>query len=173
MGPVFIFLVAVTVASPVRSLLLWGGVDAGGQPYLEPAFIIDAQPALPETGGLYEVSGQTASGEELFSLRFDMPEVADGDGSSGFVFALPVQPGWAGNLASITLSGPGGSAILNEDTDRPVTILRDRRTGQIRGILRDSVGAAVAGDRVAALAAQPDIEVLTSRGIPDAEAWRR
>ena len=173
MGPAFIFLVAVTVASPVKSLLLWGGVDAGGQPYLEPAFIIDAQPVLPETGGLYEITGRTASGEELFSLHFDMPEVADGDGSSGFVFALPVQPRWAGNLAGITLSGPGGTAILTEDTDRPMTIVRNRRTGQIRGIFRDSTGATQArDDALAALSAEPDMEVLTSRGIPDAAAWR-
>ncbi|MCY4398699.1 MAG: hypothetical protein OXE96_05040 [Gemmatimonadetes bacterium] len=168
MGRVLISLVAVTVASPVTSLLLWGGVDAGGQPYLEPAFVIDAEPALPESEGAYEVSGRSVSGETLFSLRFDMPKVADGDGSSGFVFILPVQSGWAGNLASITLSGPGGTATLNEDTDRPVTIVRNRRTGQIRGIFRDSLGSAEAADRLAALAAEPDIVVLTSRGIPDA-----
>ena len=165
---------AAAITAQVRSLLLWGGVDAGGQPYLEPAFVVDAQPALPETGGLYEISGRTASGEELFALRFDMPEVADGDGSSGFVFALPVRSGWAGNLASITLSGLGGTVILDEDTDRPMTILRNRRTGQIRGIFRDSAGGAqTRDDALAALSAEADIEVLTSRGIPDAEAWRR
>ena len=165
---------AAAITGQPGSLLLWGGVDAGGQPYLEPAFVVDAQPALPETGGLYEISGRTAGGEELFSLRFDMPEVADGDGSSGFVFALPVRSGWAGNLASITLSGPGGTVVLDEDTDRPMTILRNRRTGRIRGIFRDSPGGAQArDDALAALSAEADIEVLTSRGIPDAEAWRR
>ena len=33
---------------------------------------------------------------------------------------LPVQPGWAGRLAGITLSGPGGSVTLDEETDRPM-----------------------------------------------------
>ena len=33
---------------------------------------------------------------------------------------LPVQPGWADQLAGITLSGPGGSVTLDEETDRPM-----------------------------------------------------
>ena len=124
--------------------------------------------------GEYKISGRTADGEELFSLSFEMPEVADGDGRSSFAFALPVQPEWADQLAGITLTGPGGSVTLNEDTDRPVTILRHPRTGQIRGILRGPRAVALArGDTAAALALEPDLEILTSRGIPDPEDWRR
>ena len=37
----------------------------------------------------------------------------------------------------ITLSGPGGSATLDADTDLPLTILRDPRSGRVRAILRD------------------------------------
>ena len=107
-------------------------------------------------------------------MSFEMPVVADGDGGSSFVFALPVQPGWAEELATITLSGPGGSVRLDGETDRPVTILRDPATGEIRGILRsvpDGTGSGV--DAVSALAVEPGVEVLTSRGIPEAEDWRR
>ena len=107
-----------------------------------------------------------AVGGELFSLRFDMPEVADGDGSSVFAFALPADPGWAEALASVTLSGPGGSVALDGDGDRPTAIVRDPRTGEVRAILRDRA-------RAQALAATLNAEVLLSRGIPDAEAWRR
>ena len=154
-------------ATPARSLLLWGGVDAGGAPFLEPAFVVDAPPSLPHSTGEYEITGRTTDGGELFSLSFEMPEVADGDGRSPFAFTLPVQPEWADRLASITLSGPGG-------TDRPVTILRDPRTGQIRGILRDLPLAAVTrGEAAAALSLDPGLEMLTRRGIPDAEDWRR
>ena len=83
----------------------------------------------------------------------------------------PVQPGWAGNLSSITLSGPAGSGTLDSDTDLPMAILRDPSTGQVRGILRDLPQA-----DVAALAPQvgPDsLDVLFSRGMPDAAAWSR
>ena len=62
--------------------------------------------------------------------------MADGDGSSSFAFVLPVHPEWGDELAGITLSGPGGSVTLDQDTDRPVTILRNPRSGQIRAILR-------------------------------------
>ena len=117
------------------SLLLWGGMDAEGEPFLHPAFVVDASPALPESDGPYRITGRTASGDELFDLNFAMPEVADGDGSSSFAFVLPVEPGWAGDLASITLSGPGGSFALDSDSGVPMAILLDPSTGQVRGIL--------------------------------------
>ena len=94
-----------------------------------------------------------------------------GDGASNFAFLLPVQPAWQETLASITLDGPGGSATLNGESDIPMAILRNPRTGQIRGILRDVVPAAIAAD--AAAGSSPRLEVLFSRGIPDTSAWRR
>ena len=66
-----------------------------------------------------------------------MPETADGDGSSSFALVLPVRPGWEGNLASITLTGPGGSVTLDGESNLPMAILRNPRTGQVRGILRN------------------------------------
>ena len=154
------------------SLLLWGGMDAEGEPFINPAFVVDAPPALPNDAGEHRIAGRTASGSEIFDLNFAMPEVADGDGSSSFAFVLPVEPGWADNLASITLSGPGGSVALDSDTDLPMAILLDPSTGRVRGILRDMPQA----DAAAVLAPQagPDsLDVLFSRGIPDAAAWSR
>ena len=165
-------LVAILTAQESASLLLWGGADGDGEPYLNPAFVVDAPPVLPDAAGQHRLAGRTDGGDELFSLDFAMPETADGDGSASFAFVLPVQPGWAGNLASITLSGPGGSATLDGDTDLPMTILLDPVTGQVRAILRDLPQA----DAAAALAPQAgldSLEVLFSRGIPDGAAWRR
>ena len=164
---------AAAATAPARSLLLWGGIDADSVPFLEPAFIVDAPPALPDSAGAYEVTGRTASGAEVFSLSFTMSEVADGDGSSGFVFALPVRAGWEGNLASLTLTGPDGTVTLDGDSDLSIAILRDPRTGQVRGILRDMPPATQAARDAAAGSADPGLEVLFSRGIPGAEAWRR
>ena len=166
---------AALVAEAATSLLLWGGVDSVGTPYLEPSFVVEAPPALPRSGGEYEVTGRAVGGGELFSLSFDIPEVADGDGSSSFAFALPVQDAWAGALASITLSGPAGSVTLDGDTNRPMAILRDPGTGQVRGILRDlpPVAAAAQADAAAALSPEPGLDILISSGIPDAAAWSR
>ena len=161
------------VAAPARSLLLWGGVGASGTPFLEPAFVVEAPAALPQSTGDYQIVGRSAAGDEMFSLTFEMPELADGDGRSSFAFALPVQPGWADQLASIILSGPRGLVTLDQDTNRPVTILRNPRTGQIRGILRDLSPAALDRDHAvsALVREEPGLEVLTSRGIPDPEDW--
>ena len=153
------------------SLLLWGGLDAEGEPFLNPAFVVDAPPALPDSAGEHRITGRTASGDELFALSFAMPEVADGDGSSSFAFVLPAQPGWASNLATLTLSGPGGSVTLDSDTDLPMTILLDPSTGQVRGILQDLPQADAAA--LAPQAGFDSLDVLFSRGIPDAAAWSR
>ena len=159
------------IGSPAKSLLLWGGTEGDGNPYLEPAFVVEAPAALPLAGGAHRVAGWTADGTELFSLAFDMQEVADGDGSSSFAFVLPVRPGWEDDLASITLTGPDGSTTLNSGSDHPVTILRDPRTRQVRGILRgEHIPAWAATD--AAGAGVSDLETLFSRGIPRSGTWR-
>ena len=161
-------------AAPVRSLLLWGGADADGAPFLSPAFVVEAPPALPDSAGAYTLTGRTARGTELFSFRFAMPRAADGDGGSGFAFVLPAEPGWAGDLAGITLAGPGGTFALNADSDLPMAILRDPRTGRVRGILREvPPSGRAAMDAVERSAAEPEFEVLFSRGLPDGAAWRR
>ena len=161
-------------AQRTKALLLWGGVGADGVPFLEPAFLVDALPELPRSGGAYELSGHSASGDALFSLGFDMPEVADGDGGSGFVFVLPVRPGWERDLASIVLSGPDGSVTLDGETDRPAAILRDPRTGTVRGILRDlAPTAGTRADAAASVSPEPGLEILFSRGLPDSRAWHR
>lgn len=164
-------------SAPGSSLLLWGGVDPSGVPFLEPAFVVEAPPALPRAGGGHRLVGHADDGRELFSLAFDLPAVADGDGGSSFAFALPVQPAWAGNLAGITLSGPGGSATLDRDTDRAMAIRRDPTTGQVRAILRDPPPEVLAKASPATAltpeSGQASVEVLFSRGIPDAAVWRR
>ncbi len=161
------------VAAPRRTLLLWGGVSEQGSPFLEPSFVADAPPSVPRVSGDYQVVGRTAGGDRLFSLSFDMEELADAEGRS-FVFALPVRDEWAGALESITLSGPEGATTLDRTTDRPMAILRDPDSGRVRGILRGAdVGALLgAAARPAGLAVARQ-EVLWTRGIPDAAVWRR
>ncbi|MDE0072391.1 MAG: hypothetical protein OXR82_07855 [Gammaproteobacteria bacterium] len=168
---------AVTASAPsataTKSILLWGGTDADGVPFLEPTFLVDAQPALPTAGGAYRISGRAgADGTELFSFTFDMPEISDGDGGSSFAFVLPRQDAWEGDLGSITLAGPVGSFTLDRDTDMPMTILRDRRTGQVRGFLRDPPPSTqAAADATDSVSRSTGLEMLFSRGIPSREAW--
>ena len=89
--------VARTPAITAKSLLLWGGMDADSVPYLEPAFVVEAPAVLPDSTGEHRLTGRTASGGELFSLDFAMPEIADADGGSSFAFVLPVRSGVGGH----------------------------------------------------------------------------
>ena len=147
-----------------QTLLVWGGLDEQGKPFLEPAFVMEAFPGLPAFSGAYALTGRDRDGEELFFLTFAMPELADAPGkSSSFVFTLPVQTGWS-SLASITLSGPGGSATLDGDTDSAMTIAREGIGGRIRAFWD--------GWREPSLD-RPELVLLRSRGIPAREEWER
>ena len=166
-----------TLANPAtaqqRVLHLWGGVDAKGAPRLDPAFVLDGHAYLPAADGPHRITGRDADGAELFALRFEMPVIADGDGSSSFVFALPVREGWADALASITLSGPGGSYTVDRSTDRPMAILRNPESGQIRQIMRDLPPGPEGREVAERTAAAEGWEVIFSRGIPEPVDWRR
>ncbi len=164
---------AGAAAVGTRTLLLWGGIEPDGTPFLEPAFVVDAPVSGPLSGGAYELEGTAGDGRVLFSTSFEMPEVAHGEGGSRFVFALPVEPEWGDGLAKVTLSGPGGTATLDPETDASMAIVRDRSSGRVRGILRDALTGSLASASAAALLSDPDIEVLVSRGLPGREAWRR
>ena len=158
--------------SPVRSLLVWGGIGEDGELFLEPAFAIDAPPSLPSEGDAHLLVGRDADGRELFSLSFGMQAIADGEGAAAFVFALPVQEEWE-RLASITLSGSGDSVTLDGDSERSMAILRDRETGQVLAIVDDLPPTTrTHADAVALLSPGPDFVLRFSRGIPDREAWR-
>lgn len=160
-------------AAFARALLIVGGVDRNGAPHLEPVFVIDAPPSRPRAEGAHRLTGTTEDGAELFALNFAMPEITSGDGSSAFAFVVPVQSGWTDTLARITLSGPDGSVALDAGTDRPAAIMRHPRTGKVRAILTDLPAAIRTVADAARLAPEPGLEVLFSRGIPDAAAWRR
>ena len=165
---------AAAADHPARTLLVWGGRDEDGRLYLDPAFVVDAVPSLPLAGGEYTIEGATADGMPIFSFSFDMPVTGDAEGeATSFVFTLPVQAGWADNLARITLSGPGNSVSLDESTDRPMAILRDPQTGKVRSFLTDLPTGTSAQTVVSETpTAGPGLEVRFSHGIPEPEAWR-
>ncbi len=158
---------AAANAPPTQTALVWGGLDSDGDPFLDPVFIVDAEPSVPPPGSDFRLRGRTADGGEAFALTFDMPEILDvEDGRSAFVFTVPVT--WTGTLASISLVGGGGSATLDQTTDSPMTILRDPVTGQVRAFLRGPQAAAMMVN-----GAEPGMETLFSRGIPDEAGQRR
>ena len=157
---------SASARAKTRSVMVWGGRGKDGRLFLEPAFIADALPALPPSGRESRLTGRTDDGEEVFSFTFDMPYVPDADGEqSGFVYAIPVT--WSGDLATISLGDGGTSVRLDQDTDSPMTILRDPATGQVRAILRKGRTAAME------VVGEPGLVAMFSRGIPREAAERR
>ena len=159
-------------AARTKSLLVSGRIGPDGVPSLDPAFVIDAVPVMPRAGGPHALTGRRADGSELFSVRFALPEIGDGNGGYGFTFALPVQAEWETELASLALSGPGGIVEMTEGSEPPVAILRDPATGQVRAILRDLPAGPPALGAAEARAPEPGLEALVSHGLPDMAARR-
>ena len=157
---------------PEKSLLLWGGVSEEGELYLEPAFVVDVQPFLPEEGGPYRLAGVDADGNTLFRLNFPIYSIADSEGGA-FAFTVPVRADWAGRLELITLSGHEGFVELTKGGGGSAALLLDESTGSVRGILRDWPGPGASVQAVRRMVPEPGLKVIVSTGIPDAADWER
>ena len=85
-------------------LVVWGSVE-DGRVQLDPAFVLDGPPVLPETDGPYRVDGLGLDGRPEFSLSFTPTPLEFGGG--GFVFFVPWEDDWADSLDRMVLSGSG------------------------------------------------------------------
>ena len=136
-------------------LVVWGSVE-DGRAQLEPAFVLDGPPVLPETDGPYRVDGLGPDGRTEFSLSFTPTPLEFGGG--GFVFFVPWEDDWAGSLDRIVLSGPEGEYILTRSGEPPLAVVTDPSTGRIQAIVRDWEGDSLPGEGTA--------NVTITRGIP-------
>ncbi len=165
------YLLASTYSSPTKSLLLWGGLSEMGKLYLEPAFVVDVPPSLPQIEGPYQLAGLDFHGNTLFRLQFDIPDLADSNGGGAFAFTLPVGEDWSSRLSRITLSGPEGIEEISKTGDRSSALLLDQVSGKVRGILRDWPKPSMTLLNVRRVLPEPGLEVVVSRGIPDTSSW--
>ena len=140
-----------------RSLLLWGGVR-DGWPVLEPPFVWEALPKLPERPGPYRLEGYNRAGRRLFALNFDPIPSSRGDRS--FLFAIPFEPSWERELAEVVLTGPEGRVRADAAASRRLAVFTDPVTGRVRSIAREWSGV---------LPADGDFNGLrVVRGLPEA-----
>jgi hypothetical protein len=145
-------------------LLIWGRIE-NNQVTLEPAFRVPVKNNQPQSGP-YTWEARDALGRVLASVSFDAAEVADLPDRSVQMFSFIVPLGAdvlqavqsmhvksgqqelarravsAGSAEEFTAAVdvqdlPGGGAQVVWDADRyPVLMLRDARTGEVRGFLR-------------------------------------
>ena len=146
---------SVAGAVAESTLLLWGSAD-DGELRLDPAFMVDAKPSLPEADGRYRLEGFGDGGRRTFSFPFEPGAVEHG--GRQFVVAVPYDLDRDGALERVVLSGPEGEAVVEASGSTPMAIIRNRSDGQVRAMARNWTGAS-------ALLAQ-DVEVLVSYGLP-------
>ena len=139
-------------------LVLWGGVQ-GGEFRIEPLFPASVSAQLPEWDGPYHLEG-FGGDAILFSLSFTPGQ------DKYFLFAIPVEQDWKGSLDRV-LTGPEGSVAIGADDRRALSVFRDARTGEVRGILRDWDG-----DLPVALQQAVDHGVMTVQGLTESVRQR-
>ena len=136
-------------------LVVWGSVR-DGEVKLDPSFVLDGPPALPETGGPYRIDGLAGDGRPEFSFSFSPTPLEFGGG--GFVFFVPWEADWADSLDRIVLTGPEGDYTLTRDGSPAMAVVTDPSTGRIQAIVRDWEGGPLPGEGTA--------NVTVTRGIP-------
>ncbi|MCY3942602.1 MAG: M66 family metalloprotease, partial [Gemmatimonadetes bacterium] len=137
------------------TLMLWGSASSE-EVLLEPAFLVDAVPSLPERPGRYRLQGLGPGGEVRFDLSF-APNPVD-HGGAHFLFNVPYEVGRDGPLERVLLFGPAGRAELGPSGGGTMAIVRDPGTGDVLAIRRDWEGD-LPGDPIGR-------HVLVSGGIP-------
>ena len=152
-------------ADPAPGLLLWGSVDEFGTIELEPAFQVQATPALPAGPGPYRLTGEGPDGSTLFTMRFDMKRMDDGEGAY-FAHFLPMREDMRNRLSSITLTGPEGVSVLDGREVRSAALLLDRHTGRARGILRDRDGPGSGPAATRRVLRDQGLDVVVIRSVP-------
>jgi len=138
-----------------KTLLLWGGVG-NDEFVLEPAFLLDGTPKLPQSGGPYGLEGFGVDGDRQFGFNFTPDPVEYGGGH--FLFAVPYDPERDGALDRVVLSGPDRTFALRPGGTDPMAIIVNRDTGRVRAILRDWDGGFNLVDGAT--------EIMVSDGLP-------
>jgi hypothetical protein len=100
-----------TASAPVSStvLIVSGKVSSSGAK-LDPSFMTNSTPSLPESSGPYTIEGRDAAGTAVFSYSFAGEALGDGPSDERhFAFAIPLTGADAAALSRIALRGAGVS----------------------------------------------------------------
>lgn len=132
-----------------RSILVWGRVT-NGVPYLEPAFVLTAQPSAPSGAGTYRVEGLDKDGAVLFSQGFEPTVVADAGGGadSHFALALPLSDMAQSRLVTMRVVGLGQQVVRTMSVGRPQGVVPAAPVGAVA--LWQGRRAAITWDTLAA-----------------------
>ena len=142
---------------PAEQTLLLRGRAVNGELMLEPAFVVETRPVLPEGDGVYRLEGLGSGGRVIFSFDFTPTPLEFGGGD--FLFAVPYDAESDGALERVVVSGPEGESTLGPSSTSPMAIIINRDNGQVRAILRDWNGGLGRVDG--------NTEIMVSDGLPD------
>ena len=149
-----------TVADPVGEMLVVRGLIVNGELILEPSYVLNGPPVLPESDGPYRVEGIGENGQTEFSLSFS-PYAREHGGGGGFVFLVPYKPEWAETLERMVLTGPEGTDTVTRDGSPPMAVVTNPATGNLLAIIRNWDGGPLPGEGIST--------VQITRGIPGGE----
>jgi hypothetical protein len=168
------------------SLVVWGRIE-NGRAVLEPSYVAETRPHLPEAPGPHTLELLDGTGARLYTLSFTASEVADIEGEHRhFAFAIPLRLLPLDRVRSLRLSGGGAAPAFRVSTGAvpaaaavavrrvgaerarvewneqafPLVVVRDPATRQILALARNGQ-VDVASDAT-------ELEVIVSDGVRSA-----
>lgn len=154
----------VAATTSRSGLLVWGRMHRGTMT-LEPAYEVEAPPALPKRPGRHLLEGFGARGEQLFAFSFDADQIADSPDSTArhFAFVIPLESldratltrmrwthdGQRAENATPLMNAPDGAAVTVDRVSATTVrvrwspdavkgvLIRDAASGQILTFGRD------------------------------------
>jgi hypothetical protein len=167
-------------------LIVRGSMEVGRSMKLEPAFALNARPALPDHAGPYRVDGLAADGRVLFSYAFEPAVLDHAPNVRHFTLAIPLAPNIEESLDALRLVGPPGETRMTRAPSTPRVLSNGRATAargrdgalnvscgdaNARGVLvldgatGSALGSAPAGSVRAVVGTARPLTVLCSDGV--------
>lgn len=132
-------------AQSTQALLVSGTANGAGV-ILNPSYLIDTRPVLPDGLGQYMIEGLDAAGRSLFRYSFTPKEIDHAPGETHFTFAIPVSDATRDALVSVRATGPQGSQTRMSAMGRAALLAWI--AGTARGALAPPSVQRVASNRV-------------------------
>jgi hypothetical protein len=121
-------------------LVVRGRVEDDRDIVLEPAFVLDARPSLPERTGPYTVEGLDALGRVLFSYAFEPAVLDHSPNVRPFTISIPSTADLEQRLETIAVRGPAAAARISRPRSRPIAADVAPGAPGFANVVRDAAG---------------------------------
>jgi hypothetical protein len=121
-------------------LVVRGRIENDRDIVLEPAFVLDARPSLPERTGPYTAEGLDSLGRVLFSYAFEPAVLDHAPNIRPFTISIPSTADLEQRLETISVRGPATAARISRPMSRPIAAAIVPGAPAVANVVRGAAG---------------------------------